>query len=546
MRKTCSIVISIILLTICLIFTACNSNADPLEDKTGQVILSSVTGPDMNTYPGSKLNLYVQCDNIKNLPDNPVYVWTVFLEGSIINDIIHDKDVSSDQDEEEDEVEEDEEWPCTDEIRYEFLGAGTYKFRVDLYDNDEYKTLKELATRRGTYTYTVYCEPVKVTITAKPTGESREYNVKATIENKNVLGFFNYPKWRFINWDTVDPDGGKTENTSDPDDIFNKGIAEVTHQFQRDGNFKIIFSLKDDKENEIAKTEIMLNIKGVDLAIIAPEQPLKTGQEYTFTVRNDYPETMPEDPVYKWDFGDNNGITIPFSNEATHLYEKEGTYTVKVELFESEAEGAPLLGMAAVDIVVGRESLSIIEAYQNVKHVDVLVHTWVLWRYEEGKKPSSSTSDQTFGDVSANYKAITKSSEITWRGTEFEIKSSGGEFTCNGQISDDGSELLYLDVTYVWDNVVKKSGSYTLKNVPLKKSTGIDGSPDAIEFTNNWGYYSFEFIATGLEVEPYVFSQAHHEEYNYNGVIAKNFDGWDPERAAGNSFELKFYVTQGD
>jgi len=156
----------ILTLITCLIIvfsmTGCKSDTSPLEDVTDQVTLSSVTGPDSYTYPGATLYLYVKCNNSNNLPDEPVYVWTIQLDGDIINELIHDKYVPLRQDDDETEDEEDE-WPCTDEIKYEFLQDGTYKIRIDLYDNEEYKTLKNLAPRRGTYTYTVYCQPIRVT-----------------------------------------------------------------------------------------------------------------------------------------------------------------------------------------------------------------------------------------------------------------------------------------------------------------------------------------------------------------------------------------------
>jgi hypothetical protein len=171
----------------------------------------------------------------------------------------------------------------------------------------------------------------------------------------------------------------------------------------------------------------------------------------------------------------------------------------------------------------------------------------VLWRYEEDKKPASSTDDVTFGDVGVNYKASSKENEIVWQGTEFKITTSEGLFTCNGQISDDGSELVYLDVMDSWDSGTRGSASYTLRNVPLTKSTGIDGSSDSVEFTNQFGYYAFEFNATGTEVKSYISSQSHHSEYDVtNGIVARNFESWDPNRADRQSFEIKFHVTQGD
>ena len=145
-------------LTICLILmssiVSCGDDKGLLEDATDQVKLKSSTGPDYYTYVGQTEYLYVSTDDARSkLPANAVYVWTVTHDGNIIKEIIHDEYVNVRSYEVTDAAED---WPTFDEIKHKFQQAGTYKFRVDLYDDDEYRTLKNMAPRRGTYTFTVY------------------------------------------------------------------------------------------------------------------------------------------------------------------------------------------------------------------------------------------------------------------------------------------------------------------------------------------------------------------------------------------------------
>jgi len=435
----------IIALIICLglgfSMMGCKGEAGPLEDMPDQVNLSRFNESDRYTYPGSTLYLSTTCDKIDKLPEKPVYVWTVLSEGNIIDEIIHDKLVKVRHDDyyDEDAEDEEDEWPCTDEIKYEFLQEGTYNFRIDLYDNDEYKTLGNLAPRYGTITKTVHCEAVRISLTATPTGESREYTFTAKVENKNVLGLYAFPKWKFLQW--TEPgvgalhDDGKTEKYSEEDDMgFDTGVHVATHQFQQDGKYRIVFSLTNEKDNEFAKTDIALDITGVELAIRVPTQPLKTGQEYTFTAQNDYPEKMPESPVYEWDFGDNNGIVIPFSNEATHLYEEAGTYTVRVGLFNSGDDAAPLLGVATAQVTVEAAANHLIELHQmNKFSLDFAVQ-----------------HDYVGGQSGIYLWDFNSHGEVIWDGINFSMQwqQDGHSEIMTGRVSEDGMMIEQLKIRH--------------------------------------------------------------------------------------------------
>ncbi len=295
---------------------------------------------------------------------------------------------------------------------------------------------------------------------------------------------------------------------------------------------------------DLLKRRCMGNLRGpTRMEIQVPDGPLRMGEEITFKA---VPAqgTLPENPYYEWDFDDSSGIGIPFSNEATHLYESEGSYTIEISLYDEE--GGKLLTTASTTVVIEHQGISILQAYQNVKHIDVNIHTWVLWRYEEGKKPDGA-SDITFGDASVGHRAITEKGEIKWTGARFEIEATDSAFKCAGEIAEDGSELLYLEVSNNWDMGTRGSASYTLRNVPLTEYPGVKVKPDSIVFDNQFGYYSFEFRASGSGVKDYVWSQSHHVEYGSGKeLVARNFESWDPNHTDDHSFEIKFYVTQGD
>ena len=143
----------------------------------------------------------------------------------------------------------------------------------------------------------------------------------------------------------------------------------------------------------------------------------------------------------------------------------------------------------------------------------------------------------------SGYNASGNRNEITWKGNEFEIEASDGSFTCSGQISDDGTDLVFLDVRNSWEIGLVGSSSYLIKNLPLVKSTGLEGLPDSPKVTNSNGYYSFEYNISGIEVESYVASQSHHRE-NSDGTVASNFESWDPERSDRHIIQIKFYYSR--
>jgi hypothetical protein len=452
-------IILILILSLSLMFsiTGCQGDTEPLEDKTDQVKFRVSADKEIYIYPGDTLIFTIWSEKTNYMPGNPVYVWTVFYEGSITEEIIHEDYVKARPDEEYDYMKADE-WPYTEELRYEFLSEGTYKFRVDLYDIDEYVALKNLAPRRGTHEFTVYCHKVTVSISVEPTGESREYTFKATFDNNKAVGLSDVLEWKFVNTKTGDIDKGKTETNTEPDEIYSKGTSEATHQFEKDGEYRITLSLKNYKGDDITTGETTLIVKGVNWIIETPTQPLKTGQEYTFTMRTDYPESIPDNPSYEWDFGDGSGITIPFSNEATHLYSEDGNYTVKVTIFDSSDAGASVLGVATVNVKVEASANHLQELHQMKQFALTFA---VQHDYVEGMSGVFVWGWDSHG-------------EVVWDGVNFSMEwdQYGHSERMTGRVSEDGTVIEQLKIRHEFGDT--EWYELEIQNLPFWKDTMPD------------------------------------------------------------------------
>jgi hypothetical protein len=90
----------------------------------------------------------------------------------------------------------------------------------------------------------------------------------------------------------------------------------------------------------------------VGLTISTQQPPLLAGTDYTFVAHSLHPESLSENPQYEWDFGDGTTVGIPYVNQAIHTFDKEGQYTIRVEVFESGNAGAVSLGVATAKVTV--------------------------------------------------------------------------------------------------------------------------------------------------------------------------------------------------
>ena len=404
------------------------------EDDSDEVKLT-YRGPENYSYPGGTTLLYVNCEPEYSIPLKPVFVWRVSFNQNMIEEIVHDSEPKTDK---KDEYsggslsDSKYEWPNYDELHYTCTNEGKYTFNVSLYDYDEYKKNKSTAEILASYTHTVYCEKIKVSVKASPTENDREYSLKATVENPKFIPYLEPPKWQFINNKTGITDNGKTEQITFDNDLYDSGRHEVVHQFEQSGEYKVIFSITSKHDgSQIASTQTIVDVSRA-FQIIAPAKPLETGQEYAFTVRTDSPESLTESPSYEWDFGDGSGIIVPFSNEVNHVFNKEGTYVIYLEVFESDEEAANTLGSAYLEVEV--------EASANVDFLDSLRQTnWI----EIGLVCPITTQ---YGSRDAWISEWAKDNSlgiVQWEGSHFSVTWSSERHSeiISGDVRQEGSDL---------------------------------------------------------------------------------------------------------
>lgn len=136
------------------------------------------------------------------------------------------------------------------------------------------------------------------------------------------------------------------------DEWVTGGTNTIQHTFAKEGDLVITTELYSDAiPGRIATASENARIIDYDLVIIVPSPPFFQGEEYTFCADVSNRE-LPENPLYEWNFDDGNGIIIPFSNEATHLYTEEGNYTVTVTLHDSDSTEAAILATATAEVQV--------------------------------------------------------------------------------------------------------------------------------------------------------------------------------------------------
>jgi hypothetical protein len=482
-RATAIIMTLIICLSLGFSMTGCKGTEDLLTLNPDQVKLTSNFETEQFIHPGTDIYLSVHCENTANLPEKPIYVWTILYNQTQIEEITHGSEMkveppkeSSYGDSPGKNPDPEYSWPNIDDLSYKCTNEGTYTIRVSLYDSEEYTKDKNTATLYSSYTFNVYSEHLRVSLKAAPTENSREYHLQATIENRKHIKYYAIAKWQFLNDITGQADTGTTEELTIREDMYDPGTQEVVHQFQQTGKYRVVFTLNDYDGFTIASAETVVDINQ-DLQIITPSGLLKTGEEYTFTARTDSPENLPDAPVYEWEFGDNNGKIIPFSNEATHLYEKEGTYTVRVLLLESDEEAAPLLGVATAEVQVEAGNIDALSFLQQTTHVLVTVRGDSIYHQSDG-----STSPQ--GTVALVI--YSPEASISWDGTHFSGRyfspptdhSSGITVTFEGDVSEEGDKIFNLTATGIHDYAHRLAGEQhetriSIVNVMLEPKSPI-------------------------------------------------------------------------
>ena len=298
-----------------------------------------------------------------------------------------------------------------------------------------YTADKNKAKVLASFTHTIHCDVVKLSLVTTPTENNREFTFKATADEPKYLPFGCPVKWEFIEESTGLPDAGPTEQISSEYALFYDGALEVDHRFQKAGKYRAVFTVVGYGTSPIASTGIVVDVSQA-LQIIVPSGPLKTGEEYTFTARTDSSENLPEAPSYEWDFGDGNGKIIPFSNEVIHLYENPGNYTIRVVLFESDEEAAPLLGIATATVEVEASANHLMELHQMNKFA---LDFAVQHDYVEGMSGRYSWDYESYG-------------EVIWDRVNFSMQweQYGHSEVMTGRVSADGTVIEQLKIRHVF------------------------------------------------------------------------------------------------
>ena len=451
-----------LIMIICLTafsITGCGDDDDPL----GLGILKLSGGnPTHYEIPGTKSWIFVVCEPETERPKKPVYVWTISHNGEFIEEIMHDSEpatATKTTDTAYSSFDDDlrkYSWPNSNTLTYNWSKTGTYTAKVNLYEYNDYSKDKNKAKILASFTHTIHCDNAKLSLVATPTANSREFTFKATADKPKFLPFGCPVKWEFIEESTGAADTGTTEQISSEYALFEDGVLEVDHQFQKGGKYKVIFTVVGYGTSPIASAETMVDVSQ-DLQIIVPSGPLKTGKEYTFTARTDSMDNLPDAPSYEWDFGDGNGLIIPFSNDATHLYEIPGKYTVRVLMFESDDVVAPLLGVATVDITVEQGDINVLEFLQKTTHLAVYVRGDTTYHQSDGyTRPAN-------GCMLGVYYVESKT---TWNGTHFTNSyfspptgsSSGIDLTIDGDVSEKGDKVTNVTATIIYDDSHRLAG----------------------------------------------------------------------------------------
>ncbi len=457
-RVTAAILALIIGLTLLFSPAGCGDDDDILGLATLELV--SYRGSTHYGLVGANTWVYVVCTPESERPAKPVYVWTISFNGNFIEEVVHDSEpktetATADQYQTDDDTKYS--WPNSDDLVYKFTEAGTYTAHVDLYDYNEYTKDKSKAKILANFTHTIHCDNLRVSIKATPTENSREYTLQAVVENPKYFPI-GYPvKWDFINESTGQSDTGPVLVTSPEYSLSETGIQEAVHQFQGMGNYRIVFTVSDHKGNKITSAETTVDVTQA-FQIMVPEGPLKTGREYTFIARTDSPETLSDTPSYVWDFGDGSGIIIPYSNEATHVFQTVGTKTISLKVYASEEQGAPLLGSANVDVAVEASANHLIELHQ-MKHFALTFA--VQHDYIEGMSGVFVWGWDSHA-------------EVVWDGVNFSMEWAqyGHWERMTGQVSEDGTVIEKLKIRHEFND--SEWYELEIQNLPFWEDTMPD------------------------------------------------------------------------
>ena len=326
--------------------------------------------------------------------------------------------------------------------------------------------LGEVAPRLGTIEIPVEVQALKFEVTSEIIGEGM-YRFVPHIINPEAAPVSYYYHFDF---------GDKKEAS------YNKD-QDITHEYQQEGTYNVVVGIGVNVPKyppTIPRYSFSVSVGGSKFWIVKPSLPIYVKQESTFEVMTS--GLLPETPYYEWDFGDNSGKIIPFSNEATHLYNEAGTYSIRVQIFDSEEEGALLLGEATTEVTVEGETVSALSFLQQTTFLLVSIvgdTTYYISDGRTGPKP---------GAVLNFY---SNQPETIWNGTHFShsyyrppTESDGGiKVTIEGDVSEEADEILNLDATIIYDDSHRNPGEQrearaSIRNVRLEPESPIPSTYD--------------------------------------------------------------------
>ena len=502
--------VSLLLISLVLLLSiaGCKGDAELLEDLTDEITFfnDSCRGSEWfacldGIYP---VDLYINKRCKENLHYSPVWVWTIFLNDNLLEEIVHERKTRNESGPAYESLFLSYSWPHWDYINYEFTSEGTYTIRTDLYDPDEYRAMNILAPRRGTFTQTVHCGQLEAIISAKSTGEPREYAIQCWITNPKYMPDIGWnARLCIINNDTGIQE--KLLGMMDEEARIDNDVYWYTYQFQTEADYRLIFTIDYiDRGGPVLIEEGLLSeiMTEPEISIELPQQPLLVGQEYTFRVVT---EGVPlEAPSYEWDFGDKNGKIVPLSNEATHLYDEAGTYSVSVQIFDSDREGTPLLGDATAEVIVEEEEETVdaLSFLQQTTYLLISVRGDTTYHISDGRNGPREGTVLNF---------YSNQPSTSWDGTHFSHRyynpptaSSGGiTVTIEGDVSEEADEILNLTATVIYDDSHVQDGEQRESRISIRN---VEIEPEyPIPATSNPSYEPhFIVYIEGSEVATYV------------------------------------------
>ena len=179
-------------------------------------------------------------------------------------------------------------------------------------------------------------------------GPTADISCSSYMFNTNTMVCFNAT----VN----DPDGYIAQTTWDFGDGSNATGASVTHEFIKNGSYKIFFTATDDDGAQISES-LVVYVKNVAPEVKFNVTPVKGNTSTTFTFNSLSYDTDGSIINYTWELGDGN---FSYGKESfSHQYTIPGNYTVTLRI--TDDDGA----VTEFKILIEVEKVPVIEPPQD-------------------------------------------------------------------------------------------------------------------------------------------------------------------------------------